>query len=145
MTDGKRHLPDDMPLPLLDDRNRQFFTSGTLALQTCRSCRVVQHPAGEFCFTCGSFEFDYPEVPPTGVISSYTTVHHVTHRALTDSVPYDVVIVEIDAHPEVRLVGNLIGEVAAPRIGARVRGEWTEPLVSAEQEPVRLLQWRLEE
>jgi hypothetical protein len=47
-------------------------------------------------------------------------VHHAVHPLLTEKVPYNVVVVALDDHPDLRVVGNVIdgGEV---RNGARVR------------------------
>lgn len=146
MSADGRYLPDGLPVPEVNDFTRAFLTTGTLALQTCRACGAVQHPPGELCFSCGGFDFDYRETPARGTISSYTVVHHATHPLLVAVVPYNVVIVELDEFPHVRIVGNLVGAAGgddALAIGRPVTGEWTAPLSRDGQEPVRLLQWRL--
>lgn len=138
----QRYLPDALPVPEVNEVTRALLTSGALALQTCVFCRTVQHPPGEICFTCGAVEFDYVETEPVGVVSSHTVVHHATHPALKDAVPYNVVIVELrDAHG-VQMVGNLVtADLGDLVIGRRVVGRWTVPLERDGQEPVRLLQW----
>jgi len=144
MTGEKRYLPSSLPLPEVSEQTRAFLTTGRLELQTCRACGSAQHPPGELCFSCGGFTFDYVVAEPVGTISSWTVVHHVTHPSLRDAVPYNVVIVELDGHPHVRIVGNLVdGDRGDLSIGRRVRGEWTEPLESEEQEPVQLHQWHV--
>ncbi|MGW0176761.1 Zn-ribbon domain-containing OB-fold protein [Rhodococcus sp. NPDC003322] len=144
MSDKARYLPDGFPVPEVTEFSRAFHTSGTLAVQTCKACRSVQHPPGDFCFSCGGMEFDYVETAARGVISSHTIVHHATHPLLVDRVPYNVVIVELEAHPHVRIVGNVLDAAADEvRIGRQVVGCWTAPLERVGQDPVRLLQWKL--
>jgi uncharacterized protein len=144
MTGDARYLPDGWPLPEVNEFSRAFLTTGSLALQTCRACAAVQHPPGELCLTCGSFDFDYVEAPARGTISSYTVVHHAMHPLLVDTVPYNVILVELDAFPGVRIVGNLLDAADGDlTIGRQVTGTWTAPLSHEGQESVRLLQWRL--
>jgi uncharacterized protein len=139
----ERYLPADLPIPEITEYSRAFLTSGDLALQTCIACAAVQHPPAELCFDCGGLDFDYQPTEPVGRICTYTVVHHVTHTALRDSVPYNVVIVELDHHPGIRIVGNLVdSEPEDLEIGTPVRGSWTKPLTAEGQEPIRLLQWR---
>ena len=144
MSGDERYLPGGWPVPEVNDVSRAFLTSGALMLQTCVACGHVQHPPGEFCFTCGSFDFNYVEVAAQGTVSSYTIVHHVIHPLLADAVPYNVIIVELDEFPHVQIVGNLLDSANADvSIGLAVTGSWTEPLPPEGQEPVRLLQWRV--
>lgn len=142
MSGEARYLPEALPVPAVDEFTRAFLTSGALMIQTCRVCGNVQHPPGEFCFACGAVSFDYVETEARGTISSWTMVHHVTHAGLRHAVPYNVVIVELDAHPGVQIVGNLVGGLPEDLvIGRVVEGVWTVPLARDGQEPVRLLQW----
>lgn len=144
MRDQERYLPAGFPVPEVTEFSRPFHTSGRLAVQTCRSCRSVQHPPGDFCFACGGTEFDSAEAESRGVISSHTVVHHATHPMLVDKVPYNVIIVELDEFPHVRIVGNLVDASHDElEIGRRVVGSWTAPLARDGQDAVRLLQWRL--
>lgn len=146
MTGEDRYLPDDLPLPSVDDFTRAFLTSGTLAIQRCAECGHEQHPPVEICTSCGGVGFDYPAVSARGTISSFTVIHHATHRALVGAVPYNVVIVELDERPQIRIVGNLLdAELGDLAIGQRVVGSLTKPLTgTGEPEPVRLLQWRVD-
>jgi uncharacterized OB-fold protein len=139
-----RYLPDEWQLPALTEFNRAFFTSGTLKLQQCVECKIIQHPPGEFCFACGGFEFDYIDGEARGTISGYTIVRHPVHPLLTSAIPYNVVVVQLDEYPHVEITGNVVD--CSPddlKIGAAVNGEWTDPLDDGANEPVRLLQWRL--
>jgi 3-oxo-4,17-pregnadiene-20-carboxyl-CoA hydratase alpha subunit len=141
---SERYMPADWPLPQVNDFNRSFFTQDSLMLQKCAGCQAIQHPPGEFCYSCGVFDFEYVEADARGTISSYTIVHHPVHEMLVPLVPYNVIVVELDAYPHVQIVGNLVDATNDDaRIGTAVVGVWTDPLNSDFQEPVRLLQWRL--
>ncbi len=141
-------LPDDWALPALDARNTVWFTSGQLAVQRCAGCGTAQHPPEEVCHRCGSMSFDHVAVAPRGTVHSYTVAHYPVHPALAGSVPYTVVLVSLDEAPQVRVVGNLVGDRAvgaAPAgdeiiIGMPVEAFWEEREVDGQV--VRLPQWR---
>ena len=132
---------DDWVLPAIDDVNRAWFTSGELTLQACASCGRVQHPPEEVCHACGGELFVGRVVAPTGVVHSYTVVHHPVNKALAQHVPYAVVLVALDELPHIRVVGNVLdvapGEV---RIGMAVHAVFPERLAD-DGEVVRLPQW----
>ena len=149
-----RYLPSEWTLPAITEHNAAFFTSGELRLETCRACGSTQHPPIGVCIECGGLEHDYVATSPTGRIDGFTIVHHAVHPLLAEKVPYNVVVVALDDHPDLRVVGNVIdtsrsegrsGPDGAVRNGARVRCTWTEPLPSPDGKSViRLPQWILE-
>ncbi|MEO5900366.1 MAG: OB-fold domain-containing protein [Ilumatobacteraceae bacterium] len=135
-------LPDDWVLPVVDDFNREWFTSGAITLQQCTGCATLQHPPEEICHVCGSMTFVPHAVAPAGVVHSYTIVHHSVHPALDAAVPYAVVLIALDDAPRLRVVGNLIGvPVTDVRIGMSVAAIWEE-LADADGSPVFLPQWQ---
>jgi uncharacterized OB-fold protein len=135
-------LPDDWVQPVVDDFNREWFTSGAITLQQCAACATLQHPPEEICHACGSMTFVPHVVAPTGIVHSYTIVHHSVHPSLDAVVPYAVVLIALDAAPELRVVGNLVGvPVAQVRIGMPVTAIWEE-LAAADGSPVFLPQWQ---
>jgi uncharacterized OB-fold protein len=80
------------------------------------------------------------------VIDGFTIVHHAVHPLLSQRVPYNVVVVALDGHTDLRVVGNLI-DVSPDQVqmGARVRCTWTDPLPTPNGGPaIRLPQWILE-
>ncbi|MEO8692402.1 MAG: OB-fold domain-containing protein [Acidimicrobiales bacterium] len=147
MTDPTpRYLPAEWTLPAITDHNEAFFTSGELRLETCRACRSVQHPPIGVCIECGGLDHDYIATTPTGRIDGFTIVHHAVHPLLAEKVPYNVVVVALDDHPDLRVVGNLL-DVTPESVtnGAKVRCSFTDPLPSPNGGPaVRLPQWVLE-
>ena len=136
-----RYLPEDWLVPQLDPNNRAFFTSGKLLLQECAACGTVQHPPEDLCHRCQGTAFRAREVAPHGTIYSYTVVRHPTHPGLSQAVPYAIVLVSLDALPEVRITGNLLH--LAPeklRVGLPVKAIWEEVRDDA-GETLRLPQW----
>ena len=137
-----RYLPEAWAVPIIDDLNRAFFTSGKLMLQQCVDCKTVQHPPEEVCHHCQGIEFVHIESAGRGTVHSYTVVHYPAHPALQSVVPYAVVLVQLDDYPSVRIVGNCLNaEPGELEIGMEVSVTW-EALTDAETgEQLRMPQW----
>jgi uncharacterized OB-fold protein len=141
---SKRYLPEGWTLPLPNEFNRPFFTAGQLCVQRCEECQLVQHPPMDICRRCQSQQFAYEPSVGTGSISTFTIVHHAVDRRLEDAVPYNVVVVSLDDHPEVLVVGNVIDAAADElAIGARVRCTFAEVEDQLAGETLWLPQWEL--
>jgi uncharacterized OB-fold protein len=134
-------LPADWSLPELTDLNREWFTSGTLAVQHCPSCDVLQHPPEELCHRCGRTALGTRVLAPTGTVHSFTVVRYAAHRRLTEALPYTVVLVALDDAPDVRVLGNIDCPAEAVRIGLRVEAYW-ESRTASDGEEILLPQWR---
>ncbi len=136
-------LPADWALPQLTPWNEAWFTSGALVIQRCASCATLQHPPEEICHVDGSMTFDSVTVAPTGTVYSYTVAHYAANTALADSLPYTVVLVSLDEAPQIRIVGNLLGDVAPAdvHIGMPVVAEWDEH-TAEDGTRILLPQWR---
>ena len=140
----ERYFPADWPLPQITDVNRAFFTAGVLALQRCRSCAKLQHPPHELCHHCQADTFDYVEASGLGTVDNVTIVHHAGDPRLAERVPYNVVIVTPDDHPQIRIVGNVVNaDRAAVDIGAAVRCVFTTVSDPDTGETLTLPQWEL--
>lgn len=125
-------------LPVVDDRDTGGFfeaaRQGELVVRACSSCGTVLHMPRAYCFACGSFETGWRAVRGTGTIHSWTVVEHAVHAAYP--VPYTVVLVALDDHPEVRFVGHLPG--APPLADGQPVEVWFEELGDGVVVP----QWR---
>ena len=144
MNAADRYLPDQWVLPHLDEHNSAFFTSGEMRLECCPSCGHVQHPPAGVCGACRGLDLDTRAVGPYGTIASYTVVHHAASPLLVGSVPYNVVVVELDDAPHVRITGNVVdADPRDLRIGERVVCRWSTPLSHPDGSEVRLPQWHL--
>jgi len=71
------------------------------------------------CPDCRSADVSWFAASGLGAVSSYTWVHHATHEAFRDRIPYVVVLVDLDEGP--RIVTTMADSSADARIGARVR------------------------
>jgi hypothetical protein len=131
-------LPEGWTLPAVTPFNRDWFTTGEIAIQECEACATLQHPPEEICHACGSMSFTTRVLPGTGTVYSFTVVHHSVHPALDDAVPYTVVLVSLDAAPHLRVIGNLDGDVA---IGMPVTAVWNER-IAEDGTKILLPQWR---
>jgi len=135
-------LPQPVPAP--DGLDAPFWAGlrdERLLLQRCGGCGHFQWGPEWICHRCHSFNLDYEEVAPEGLIYSHERVWHPVHPALAEQGPYVIVLVELPAADGVRLVGNLLGDPRQPlSIGAEVRGVF-EHHPDAEP-PFTLLQWR---
>ena len=100
-------IPPPLPNPSLDDlphweglRRREFL------IQKCADCGTLQHPPRPMCFNCRSMNRGWLKASGRGAIYSYTIFPQATHPAWRESVPYNVVIVELEE--DVRVISNLI-------------------------------------
>ncbi len=98
-------------IPAVDEIDTTGFfraaADGRLVVRRCGSCDAVLHMPLAHCRHCGGFEGRWADVDPTGRIYSFTVVTHQVHPDFL--VPYVVILVELDALPEVRLVGRIGG------------------------------------
>lgn len=98
---------------------------GRLVIERCTACGTGSHPPYGACRQCRSRVMELVEVTGTGTVYSVTVNQQ---RWLPDLVvPYAVVLVDLDDHPGVRIVGRLRGVAPeAATIGMTVRAG-TEP------------------
>jgi uncharacterized OB-fold protein len=90
-----------------------------LVFQQCRACGTNWHPPMPRCPHCHAADIDWRASVGTGTIFTYTIVHHPTHPAFADKIPYVVAVVELDEGP--RIVTNIKRcEAGDVRCGMRV-------------------------
>ena len=98
---------------------------GRLVIERCTACGTGSFPPYGACRRCRGRSMEWVDVTGTGTVYSVTVNHQ---RWLPDlEVPFAVVLVDLDDHPGVRVVGRLRG--VAPddaHIGMTVRAG-TEP------------------
>jgi len=109
-----------------------------LKIQRCQDCGKFQWGPNVICHHCHSFNLGFDKVSPTGTIYSWERVWHPHMPALADKVPYVILVVALDDDPQIRLVGNLVGDQQAPvPIGAKVEA------VFEDHPDYTLIQWKL--
>lgn len=80
-----------------------------LVIQHCISCVQSYYPPRVHCPACHG-KLEWRDIAGTGRIWSYVIVHPPLLRAYQPHSPYPIVLVELDDHPGLRLVGNLLRE-----------------------------------
>jgi uncharacterized protein len=111
LTETPRSEGAPRPLPVTDDLDTGGFWDaarrGELVVRRCSACGTVIHLPMAHCHRCGSFDGRWEAVSSRGRLHSWTVVEHQVHPAFP--VPYTVVLVEVDDHPDVRFVGFIPG------------------------------------
>lgn len=104
-----------IPLPYADDPDTMGFwdatRDGRLVVQRCTACGHCQFPPHPFCAACAHAETEWVDASGRGQVWSYGIAHGPTLPAFQDLVPYPMIVVELEDHPDIRMVGSL---VAAP-------------------------------
>lgn len=105
------YLPANLPFPEPAFDSRGFWdhcANRRLMFQACGECAKPRHPPTPLCPYCQSTEQTWIEAPKVGRVYSYTIVHHPSHDAVRDSLPYNVALIDFSDLPGVRLVSNVI-------------------------------------
>ncbi|MGW0998708.1 Zn-ribbon domain-containing OB-fold protein [Streptomyces sp. NPDC002520] len=108
----------------------EYAARGELRVQACADCGETRFPPRPCCPHCQSFGSEWRPVSGRGRVWSYVVPHPPLLPDYAEQAPYNVVVVELEDAPRIRLVGNLVPRAGAPlgsfdprriRIGARVR------------------------
>ncbi|MER5787788.1 OB-fold domain-containing protein [Streptomyces sp. NPDC001980] len=108
----------------------EYAARGELRVQTCADCGEPRFPPRPCCPHCQSFASEWRPTSGRGRIWSYVVPHPPLLPEYAAQAPYNVVVVELDDAPRVRMVGNVVTEAGAQlnslprdriRIGARVQ------------------------
>lgn len=97
-------------LPVLDDLNREFWTSGStgvLRVQRCSQCGTWMHPPRRMCRVCHGRDLAYQTTAGKGTVFTFAINRHVWRPGLT--VPYVIAQVEMDEQEGLRFTTNVIG------------------------------------
>lgn len=137
------YLPAGLPAPVpaRDGLDRPFW-EGTrqqrLMIQRCRGCGAKQFPAEWVCHGCAGDDLEWISTAARGQVFSWERIWQPFHSALKESCPYLVVLVALDEAPDVRMLGNLLGDARqAVEIGAAVEA------VFESHGDYALVQWRV--
>lgn len=125
-------------LPVTDDPDSgPFFAAAArqrLVVRFCGRCERPIHLPKAFCPECHVDAGEWREVRGAGRVHTWTTVEHQVHPG--HPTPYTVVVVELDDHPGVRLLGSLPGRADVE--AGQAMEVWFEDLADG----VVLPQWR---
>lgn len=138
------YLPEGLPVPVpdamgLDSDYWEAARRNELTVQECSTCGNRQLPEW-ICHKCLSFDLAWVPVAPRGTIYSWERVWYASFPSVSDSLPYLVVVIELDDAPEVRRIGNLLGDpMQIVQIGAPVEAAFEH------HDDYTLVQWRTPE
>ena len=99
------------PLPAITEESAGFWegtTAGELRIQRCTKCGRLRFPPRPLCPNCNSLDFEWKAMSGKGRIWSFVVPHPPLLPAFMELAPYNVVVVELDEDPTIRLVGNLL-------------------------------------
>jgi len=134
------------PQPAPDPDTQGFWDAtaqGELKMCHCTACGLWMMPPLERCRTCAALT-TFDKVQGTGTIYTFIVQRQAAVSGYLDSLPYTVVIIELDEQAGLRLPGRLIN--IAPEdvhCGMRVEamfeplagGEFTVPVFSPSRKP----------
>ncbi|NEB05016.1 OB-fold domain-containing protein [Streptomyces sp. SID13726] len=115
----------------------EYAGRGELRVQACADCGELRFPPRPCCPHCRSFGTEWRPVSGRGRIWSYVVPHPPLLPDYAAQAPYNVIVVELEEAPRIRLVGNLVSVAGAPigsldphriRIGARVHVVFSDGL-----------------
>jgi uncharacterized OB-fold protein len=113
----------------------RYAAQGELRVQCCADCGEPRFPPRPCCPSCQSFATEWRPVSGRGRVWSYVVPHPPLLPDYAAQAPYNVIVVELEEAPRIRLVGTLVSEAGAPldsldprtvRIGTRVRAVFAD-------------------
>lgn len=125
MTRISRRPPDALARIVTDSWTAPYWEAardGRLTCARCADCGHFRSPPSPFCPSCRSQALEWPTLPGTGTVYSFTVVERAVIPGTEDSIPYVVAVVALDGADGARIISNVVeAPVEAVRIGARVR------------------------
>jgi uncharacterized protein len=113
-------VPASSPLfPEVDEFSAPFYAAaadGRLLVQNCQECGRLRWTPRPMCPWCQGLDAGWTEVRPRGTVWSFCVVHPPVLPALADRVPFAVAVVELDDHPHVHMVGDIVGHDTASEL-----------------------------
>ena len=105
-------------LPDTEDESVKPFwdatARGELLVQKCSQCGRRRIPPRPMCPHCRSLANEWEPLSGRGRVWSYVIPHPPLLPAYMEFAPYNVITVELDEDPTLRLVGNLVASADAP-------------------------------
>ena len=145
---GDEKMIQSWPLPTTDGHDAPFWEAarrGVLSMEVCSSCGKLRFPPRPMCPSCHSRRREWREISGRGQIWSFTVPHPPLLPAFHALAPYNVVVVELEEEPAIRLVGNLVEASSRPINGVSgdsIRiGEPVQAVFVRVADDVSLIRW----
>jgi uncharacterized OB-fold protein len=103
-----------MPPPVVNAINEGMWRAaagGRLAVQRCARCGVHRYPPADGCYRCGSLDWDWTDLPGTGVIYTYIWIPDRARSAEQEEPAlYNVAVITLDGTEgdPVRILSNVV-------------------------------------
>lgn len=91
--------PAQKAVPEPDGRSQPFFdgaNDGVLRLQRCLRCDTWMWPVRARCIACASPALEWCAASGTGIVHSYSWVHHTSDPAFAAEAPFNVALVDLN-------------------------------------------------
>jgi uncharacterized OB-fold protein len=127
-------------LPELTEETAPFWEGAArheLLVQKCDSCGRLRFPPRPVCPWCRSFDATWTAMSGKGTLWSWVIAHPPLLAAYAERAPYNVIVVQLDEDPTIRMVGNLDGDPEEVGIGGAVEVGYPDPI-----EDIVLPNWR---
>ena len=101
----------DKPVPQPNTFTQFYWDAAKkhqLAIAKCTACGRLNHWPKPVCRFCQSDKLTPQAVSGRGRIYTYTVTHYPYHPAFTKQGPYNVILVELEEDPSVRVISNLV-------------------------------------
>lgn len=140
------YLPAGLPAPIAQPSALygpywQATQEEKLIVQRNPATGAYQWPPQWIAHDTQSFDLEWAQVEPKGLIYSWTRAWHPVHPALKDTGPYIIVVVELPHAGAIRMLGNLLGDpLQDVEIGAEVEAVFEHH--GEAEPPFTLVQWR---
>jgi len=103
---------NERPLPDVDDPDFEPYfrgcAGGELRIPHCAVCGWWQWPPRSICPRCQSNAWTWDKAPQTATLYSWTTIWRPGLPGFVSEVPFAVVVVELDAIPNVRMLSSSV-------------------------------------
>lgn len=124
------YFPDTMPRPVPTMDDAGFWAScreRRLRFQACAACGMPRHPPTPVCPACRSTKVAWVDAPDEAEIYTFTVIHHASHPAVRERLPYVGAVIVFPSLAGVRLVSNVTDcPPSAVRIGMKVALWWDD-------------------
>ena len=100
---------DELAAPFWDG-----CAAGELRIQACVACGRLRFPPRPMCPWCQSMDSEWQVMSGRGSVWSFVVPHAPLLPAYQEFAPYNVIVVELDEDPGIRLVGNLVASEHQP-------------------------------
>lgn len=116
----------DKPMPEISPAMLPYWQGlrrGELVLQACAQCAAVRFPAATVCPHCQSEHSAWRRFNDGATLVSFATFHKAYWPSFAKEVPYQVILVRLDAG--IHVYSNWYGQPpASPVIGMRLRARY---------------------